>query len=506
MSDLNRREILNLLALSFLPMRAPGQWLALPGQTVADAPNILILVFDAFSAENLSFFGYPRETTPNLNRLLERAVVYHNHYANGAFTTPGTASLLTGVAPWTHKAMRHYGKVSPVFQENNIFGLLDDAYAYKFVYTHNPLANILLTQFDQHIEEHISITEFMLASGWDIRFSPFDYELVHKFMSILLTGSNSSSADLFFANYVTELEKRSKTELRQTYKDQFPQGPPKVGLSNFTLETSIDWLIENADFPKPFMGYFHFYPPHNPYNPRKEFIDIYEDIEVPVKPSSIFGKDFSPETLYRYRKQYDQFIAYVDAEFYRLFDHLDKSGVLDNTVVILTSDHGEMFERGIWGQWEETLHQPVVHIPLVIFEPGRRERLDIYDNTSAVDVLPTLMHLAGKPVPGLVEGRVLPPFSPAPLGPDRDVFSVLAHYSTRLAPLEKVTVSLIKNDYKLMCYSGYSELPSGEPMFEMYDLKRDPQELTNLYDPNNPTFKDLNFILQRELEAKRALG
>ena len=66
--------------------------------------NVVIVVFDAFSAHNISLYGYRRETTPNIARWAERAVVYHNHYAGGNFTTPGTASLLTGTYPWTHRA------------------------------------------------------------------------------------------------------------------------------------------------------------------------------------------------------------------------------------------------------------------------------------------------------------------------------------------------------------------------------------------------------------------
>ncbi len=65
---------------------------------------MVVIVFDAFSAYNISLYGYQRETTPNIARWAERAVVYHNHNAGGNFTIPGTASLLTGTYPWTHRA------------------------------------------------------------------------------------------------------------------------------------------------------------------------------------------------------------------------------------------------------------------------------------------------------------------------------------------------------------------------------------------------------------------
>ncbi len=65
-------------------------------------------------------------------------------------------------------------------------------------------------------------------------------------------------------------------------------------------------------------------------------------------------------------------ILYADKEFGRFFDYLDSSGLLDNTWVVLTSDHGEMFERGIDGHDTEVLYEPVIRIPLMIFEPGRK--------------------------------------------------------------------------------------------------------------------------------------
>ncbi len=86
---INRKEFLKLSSLASLsgfplylqePTSAAGS---------ADSPNILVVVFDAFSAKNMSLYGYPRQTTPLIEQLADRAVVYHNHYAGGPFTTPG---------------------------------------------------------------------------------------------------------------------------------------------------------------------------------------------------------------------------------------------------------------------------------------------------------------------------------------------------------------------------------------------------------------------------------
>ena len=108
MSELvSRRDFLKLLAslppsfyLSRLIQAHDGSMQA------SGAQNVLIVVFDAWSAKNVSLLGYERETTPNLNRLANRATAYHNHYAGANWTTPGTATLLTGTYPWTPPAAR----------------------------------------------------------------------------------------------------------------------------------------------------------------------------------------------------------------------------------------------------------------------------------------------------------------------------------------------------------------------------------------------------------------
>src|SRR5688572_25448852 len=102
MKDINRRDVLKIAAsLSLGAIGSPlVRFIRAGEQGATDKKNVLIVVFDAFSARHISLYGYDRLTTPNLSRLADRAVVYHNHYAGGNFTTPGTASLLTGTLPW----------------------------------------------------------------------------------------------------------------------------------------------------------------------------------------------------------------------------------------------------------------------------------------------------------------------------------------------------------------------------------------------------------------------
>ena len=126
---ITRRDFLKLAGLLPISVAAPRLANSLPsGQQTGNPQNVIIVVFDAFSARNISMYGYQRATTPNLARLAERAIVYHNHYAGGNFTAPGTASLLTGALPWTHRSFHHAGRVDKAFVTDNFFTAFDTYY------------------------------------------------------------------------------------------------------------------------------------------------------------------------------------------------------------------------------------------------------------------------------------------------------------------------------------------------------------------------------------------
>jgi arylsulfatase A-like enzyme len=184
--------------------------------------------------------------------------------------------------------------------------------------------------------------------------------------------------------------------------------------------------------------------------------------------------------LIKKRRLYDEFILYVDYEFDRLYRGLEASGLLENTYLVLTSDHGEMFERGILGHMTPSLHQPVIHTPLVIFPPGQKSRIDVAESTSAIDLLPTLASVSGVKIPSWAEGRVLPPFGPSTPSLSRDVFAVQMEEIGRNNSIARGTVMMVRGWHKLIWYFGYPELGSDQEMVELYDLRADPQELQNL--------------------------
>ena len=145
-----------------------------------------------------------------------------------------------------------------------------------------------------------------------------------------------------------------------------------------------------AHWASPFLAYLHFIPPHAPYRPHRDYQDLFDDGWEPVeKPVHPLSRGTLQASLNRNRREYDQYIANLDVEVGRLFNHLEESGLMENSYVIFTSDHGELFERGMQGHSTRMVFEPILRVPLFISVPGQRLRQDIYTPTNTVDLLPT---------------------------------------------------------------------------------------------------------------------
>ena len=443
--SMNRRDFLKLAGLLSASYVVPKTFLQ-PGQKGPGGENVLIIVFDTFSASNISLYGYPRKTTPNIERLAERAIVYHNHYSGGNFTTPGTATLLTGVLPWTHWALSINDTVRPAYSTRSIFHAFGDYH--RTAYSHNILVNTLLKDFFKEFDGLIPREKLYLQGDYlvNLLFKADEDIATVSWRRAFKRQLEGTSYSLYLAQLYEALNNKTPEALSK----RFPRGLPAMVDDNyFLLEDGIDWVQNQVvSSPKPFLGYYHFNPPHDPYNTRAEFVGKFfkDGYLPPEKPVHLFGRDRQLEFMLKVRQEYDEFILYIDAEFARLYAFLEQKGILENTWLVLTSDHGELFERGVFGHLTNLLHQPLVHIPLLIFPPGQRTRQDVYDVTSAVDVLPTLLHVTGGDIPEWTEGLVLPPFSDSI--PERDAFSVYVEALDDAGRINHATATVVRGNYK----------------------------------------------------------
>lgn len=503
-SQMSRRSFLKLLAPLLLTPLLNEREHFVGGKNILPqnqaAPNVLILVLDALSAKNVSVYGYNRETTPNLARFAERATVYHAHYAAGNFTPPGTASLLTGTYPWTNRAFNRGGTVAENYKHRTLFQAFAGETYNRIAYTHNLWTNLLLNQFREDVDVYVDPGEFCLVDGqfYD-RLFPEDANIAHQCFEGFLIPSVQQRPGSLLLSLVDGIRiSAHRQALKREYASLYPRGVPELWNLFFLLEDAIDGikaLISNSR--KPFLGYFHLLPPHGPYATRREFVDLFDDGWAPVtKKPHFFSEGHSEEYLNHQRREYDEYVAYADAEFGRLYDFMAQTGMLDSTYVVVTSDHGEMFERGILAHQTQTLYDPVIRIPLLILKPGQRHREDVYTPTSCVDLLPTLLQATGQAIPDWCEGELLPKFGGREGSSECSIFSVEATSNPKQAPLTKGTVALVKGQYKLIHYFGYRGY---EDEYELYDLVNDPEEMEDLFSLRKSVTADLQSELKEKL-------
>lgn len=479
-AKLTRRQFLKLSSLLSLGTLVPMGVLP-PGRPAANSneANIVIFVFDALSALHIPLYGYPRETMPNLANFAQRATVYHNHYSAGNFTIPGTASLLTGTYPWTHRGLSANHKLLDSFQNQNIFSLFDSHY--RLAYSHNRLPYRLFKQFKGSIDLVKDRGDLYLATDlFAEQLFPNDDDIASIGLMRAIRKAEDGLSYSLVLNAFYEVLRKAQIKF---YVELFPRGIPTSEDSYYILDHAIDWtLSELNNVPLPFLGYFHYYPPHDPYLTKYNYIDQFkgDGFKAVQKPEHPLSHGRAQKTLTADRRWYDEFILYADQAFGELVQGLESSGLLENTWVIFTSDHGEMFERGFFKHFHESLHQPIVRVPLLISAPGQNQRHDVTVPTSGADLLPTLLQAGGRDIPSWVEGEPLPPYGFTPLDDQRPVFALEAKHAGQSGFIEPSTGMIVRAPYKLLYHHGYPKLEGQGDLLELYDLEADPDELHDL--------------------------
>jgi len=499
MSKLSRRDFLKLTgALSGAAMLSQ---VAPRLRAQSDKPNVIILVFDAMTARDLSLYGFKRETTPNLGRFAARANVYHAHRSAGNYTSPGTASLLTGTYPWTHRAFDIAGLIERDRVKHNIFTAFGSDY-HRLAFSQNLLPNYFFGQFENDLETIVPASSFSVIEQVAGEAFKRDLATGYRTFDNFLFQDGQAPASLVFG-LADRLLLRSR-EARNPDAD-YPRGLPRAGDHPifFRLDDVFDGVqatLNELNSTSPYLAYLHLWAPHAPYKATKEFEEKFKDNFRSVKkPNHRLGDQLEYYKLNNRRTNYDEFIANVDAEFGRIISALEKDGVLDNSYIVVTSDHGESFERGVEGHVTSLLYEPLVHIPLIISSPGQTARQDIFTPTNAVDVLPTLLHATGQPNVDWTEGTLLPILGGKD-DPQRSTYSVEAKNNAAYAALTKATIAMIKSNYKMIYYTGYEP----EDSFEVYDLESDYEELNDLY-PSQPSFaKQMKDELLEKLDSVNA--
>lgn len=424
-------------------------------------PNFIMVVMDTLSARDMQLYGYNRPTTPFISEWAKDAFVFNRTYSTSNWTTPATMSIMTGQRPWTHRIwyqvernpVRNYRDNLPIILKNNgytIYGFVQNKHAHP--------ENLGIS--DAFVIKDKVHNFWINRDWWDDKYAKFHL-------------NNTIIAEWIFEN--NPLVKLLNLKLFRH----------PIFTSLIRSETVYNRFFEvvSQKPEQPFFAYIHVYPPHLPYLPPAPYMgmfgdeDKYNTIEKQV--NSYFIDTYYPPQKQKevdiFRKRYDEFILYSDQQFKALLMRLSETVNMSDTIIIFLSDHGESFSHGFVGHSHIELYEPLVHIPLVIKIPWRKEGQTIDMPVEQIDIAPTILEFADIPVPEWMEGRSLLPVLEGKTLEPRPIFSMQLFKNRTIGnpPITKGTIAVWDGDYKLIQYTEDNK-------FLLFDLSSDPDETNNI--------------------------
>lgn len=403
------------------------------------APNVLLIVLDTVRAADLSLYGYERPTTPNLERFARRGVRFDRAIAPSPWTLPTHATLFTG--RWGHEHGADWGVP------------LDG--------TFTTLAEFLSAQGYRtggFVGNHVYASwETGLGRGFS-RYEAYEISLEEWLRSSILIEAV-----------------RSRSFSRRTVRL-----PRDYQMAADVSSSFLEWQEKD---PRPFFAFLNYYDAHMPYDPPEPFKSRFgaERSERAVQAITRWHAEFEPalseEEAQAAKAAYDACIAFLDAELGSLFDELERRGILDETLVIVTSDHGEEFgEHGVF-EHANSLYLPALHVPLVmVYEGGLSPGRIIEHSVSLRDVPATIVALLGlpdSPFPGqsLMNGH-------STSGMDEVGDPILSEVSQVSRAPNWVPTS--NGDMRSIVRGSLHIIVNPDGRREIYDIVRDPWEQHDL--------------------------
>lgn len=403
------------------------------------APNVIVIVVDTLRADHLSSYGYERDTSPFMDSLAAEGVRYENAIAPSSWTQPVHASMLTG--RYTYET---HAETQPLDDTYPTIGEVMQANGYR---TGAFSANTLF---------------FTRRQGHGRGFLHFE----DNYQSVPDAFLNSSLYGFLFDFY----------GLRKALNYE---GVPTRVLATDINDSVLRWLDKDD---KPFFVVMNYFDVHDPYTPPEPYRSKYASVPNPGGLINGFMERYSPsltpEQIQSEIDAYDGSIAYVDDQIRAFFGELKARGLLENTIVIVTSDHGESFgERGFF-QHSASLYLEEIHVPLIVWGPGRVPAGRTVDAPVTLTSLPStvlsLVDAADDPFPGPSLAVLFSGETPADWP---DPISELAQMNGA-ADINPSThgamKSVVGDEMQYILHEKFGE--------ELYNWRTDPQEKSNLVD------------------------
>ncbi len=445
------------------------------------APNILWFCTDQQRYDTIHSLNNPHIRTPNLDRLVAEGVAFTHAFCQSPICTPSRASFLTGRYPSavhnTRNGNERWSEAAPLVTK-----LLRDGVGYDC-----GLAGKLHLAGAAGREEPRPADDGYRLFHWS--HDPEDrYPRGHAYAD-WLAGQGYS--------------------LKEVRADPAAI-PPHLHQTTWCTDRAIDFLEEERD--GPWLMSVNVFDPHGPFDPPQSYLDRYDPARVPpplFQESDLAEQPRNPGDFQNPARRPEEFdaqqivaayyamIELIDDNLGRLLDALDESGQRENTIVIFTSDHGEMLgDHGLLLKGCR-FFEGLVRVPLVVSWPGVIAGGVVSDAlVELTDIAPTLLDAAGVDIPWQMTGRsLLPVLTGEKAAAEHRNFVRCEYYQALNANTPGRTgwtgsfATMYRDKrYKLVTYHGHS-------YSELYDLETDPGEFANRWD--DPALADIRFDLLR---------
>ncbi len=434
--NISLRKVLGRFGLGLLTMIT----VIVPSKLLAQTkkPNIVVLVLDQLRADQLHCYGNPRATSPNIDGLASRGVLFSNFDTVTPWTSPSFGSLHSSLYPSRHGVTLFWRPGVPLMNKDNptLAENLQKSGYYTAAFVDNSLAGYALT-----------------GSGFD------------------------------------EYYEESKPALDITKRNSFGSNA-KYGAA-FTTAHVINWLDTHRGSTQPFFLYVHLIEPHSPYDPDSQD-DIFKS-EATYPYLSDTGYDIvrggllrlamtgDQKAIDRLYELYDGKIHYVDRYVGKILDQMKALGLDDNTYILLTSDHGELLyshPQDFLTFDHRSLYDTALHIPLIVVGPEIPRGQKIEALASNIDTAPTILALASALPLSDAEGHSLVPLIQGKVSSINKYLFAEQDVEVPERSVKNLRYKLIRN-----LWTGNEEL---------FDLQKDPGELQNVAKENPAMVKELH--------------
>ncbi|MFA7230500.1 MAG: arylsulfatase [Victivallaceae bacterium] len=449
--------------------------------------NVLLLMTDQHRFDVLGCMGNPVVKTPNLDRIAAEGTVFENAYTACPSCIPARACLLTGMNQW-HTGILGMGNMQP------------------------PMG----TGFQHTLPGELADAGYHTQGIGKMHFFP--QRSLNGFHHIVLDESRRYQDINFMSDYELWFNEHKDGDYGMSdgrdwngWKGKPYDNPPELHPNIWTVDESIKFL-NRRDPGKPFFLKVSFARPHSPYDAIPEYFDMYKDLALPEaqvgdwayvhddpemakRPSAWRGVKSKTE-IHNARAGYYGNVTHIDHEIGRLLEKMEAQGVLQNTLIIFTSDHGDML--GDHNLWRKTYgYEGSTHVPMLVRLPEKLQNNVVPRSDKPVmlrDIMPTVLDILGLPVPETVDG-----LSMYPLTTGRNCeWREYAHGEHCTCYSEEQEMQYL-TDGKIK-YIWFPR-PATEQLF---DLERDPYELHNLSEmaEYSGILKTWRLKLVRELEKR----